>query len=83
MRARKDKPAMKLVETGRATSCRRLGRKGNLAARIKSVIDAHENVALITYLWPLFFVLEQLIPRRSDGSDNDIRSCVADSSASS
>lgn len=47
MRAGKDKPAMKLVETGRAI---KLERKGYLLARIKSVVDAHEAVALITYL---------------------------------
>jgi hypothetical protein len=76
MRARKDKP----VETGRAAACRRLERKEDLSARIKSVVDAHEAVALTSlghvFVTP-FFVLEHLVPRLSDGrSGSDIRSCI-------
>lgn len=59
MRAGKDKPAMRLVETSRAAACRKLERKEYLLARIKSVVDAHENVAfspLIKCLRPLFRV---------------------------
>ena len=47
MRARKDKPALRVVETGRAAACMMLELKGYLLLRIKSVVYAHEDVTTV------------------------------------
>lgn len=80
MRARKDKPAINFVETGRATACSKLERKGYLLARIGSVVIAHEAVAskttITSFDYPFSCWCKLL--RGGDGQDvNDIKSCLA------